>query len=473
MQTDNGEPQSRQTMALMVLSGLLLIPGGVWGAMSALDDYSKIAEHVPVIRLTGGLFTPFLVLLLTPFGVFMVLVGALSLMKRDDLIQRLRDTGILKKLVYPITAVMLLGIFTQPIVTRLVMPLYGYHICQKLEGGLSMWHNDWVQNPDWCVRSKTHDWVRAMAAREAGADIDPDEAQKQGKESRHAPLRDPITAYLWLLGGGLVGAAFWGNEFRHWPSVRRKHFLVRWLASGIGALVASFFSGLLVFSAYGLSGERHWVGILMLMLVVSWPLFGFLDHRDRKTANNLKKVSFRGNTSEIKPPTPQQAKALIPKESSTDSPQEAVKWWACLESPARKNSSYFLVVDSRWRDHPTNVTTFERAVLSEEEVRVAIDAYPWAGEVEAADVKGSCGALFFVRQFASGETAQYQLTPWTDDAVLLDLDISKNDNSWLRPLGHSREIQFGEVSIEVAKQRVRELFNCSFEQAWDLQHPRP
>ncbi|PPD30939.1 MAG: hypothetical protein CTY21_12255 [Methylomonas sp.] len=472
MNTQHRERISRQHLAWAVLASLIVVAIGIHGSIWGWEIFSIVAQQVPAIRLTGGIFMPLIWLLVTPLGVFGLLGGALALMNRQILTQRIREKISFNKVLPAMVVAGLLTIIAQPFATRLYMMHHGYHICQKLDGGLSIWHNDWVQNPEWCVRGKTHDWVRAMAAREAGADIDPDEVQRQIQHPE-SHSGNSTASYLWVLFGFLVGATLWGNEFRHWQSVRRKHFLLRGLIVALGSLVAGFFAGLITLIGYFTGEGRSWMAFLFLMFSVSWPLFGFLDHRGHKPAGNLRKVSQGDDKKETRATPPRPSTASVPPRATSASSQEAANWWPCLESPARKDSSYFLVVDSRWRDHPTDVTTLERAVLSEEDIGVAIDTYPWAGEVEAADVKGSCGALFFVRQFASGETAQYQLTPWTDDAVLLDLDISKNDNSWLRPFGHSRETQFGEVSIEAAKQRVKELFECSFEQAWNIQHPRP
>jgi hypothetical protein len=46
-----------------------------------------------------------------------------------------------------------------------LLPRYGYHYCNLLSGNPTVWFNDWVRKPEWCVRGKTHDWVREQAAK--------------------------------------------------------------------------------------------------------------------------------------------------------------------------------------------------------------------------------------------------------------------------------------------------------------------
>jgi hypothetical protein len=46
-----------------------------------------------------------------------------------------------------------------------LFPKYGYSYCNLLSGNPTVWFNDWVKNPEWCVRGKTHDWVREQAAK--------------------------------------------------------------------------------------------------------------------------------------------------------------------------------------------------------------------------------------------------------------------------------------------------------------------
>lgn len=43
----------------------------------------------------------------------------------------------------------------------------GYSRCSELRGHPSMWFNDWVKNPEWCVRGKDRTWVLEQAQQQA------------------------------------------------------------------------------------------------------------------------------------------------------------------------------------------------------------------------------------------------------------------------------------------------------------------
>ncbi len=47
---------------------------------------------------------------------------------------------------------------------RHYMPQLGYYYCNKLSGNPTLWTNDWVRDPAWCVYKKDHAWVREQAA---------------------------------------------------------------------------------------------------------------------------------------------------------------------------------------------------------------------------------------------------------------------------------------------------------------------
>lgn len=50
-----------------------------------------------------------------------------------------------------------------------VMPSRGYSKCELLAGQPTLYFNDWVKNPLWCVRGKDLDWVRSQAAASASS----------------------------------------------------------------------------------------------------------------------------------------------------------------------------------------------------------------------------------------------------------------------------------------------------------------
>lgn len=57
-----------------------------------------------------------------------------------------------------------------PVLTLLqyhYMPKLGYSKCNELQGHPTMWFNDWIKNPEWCVRGKDRTWVLEQAQRQA------------------------------------------------------------------------------------------------------------------------------------------------------------------------------------------------------------------------------------------------------------------------------------------------------------------
>lgn len=79
-----------------------------------------------------------------------------------DLLVRLLNINI-----FAAAAFMVIGV---PMLTFLqyhYMPKLGYSKCNELQGHPTMWFNDWVKNPEWCVRGKDRAWVLEQAQRQA------------------------------------------------------------------------------------------------------------------------------------------------------------------------------------------------------------------------------------------------------------------------------------------------------------------
>ena len=130
----------------------------LYGIPSTIDE---LRATPPVIRLTSGIFiTP----LLIPFA-FMAFLVSLTRLLNIGPAYRWLEARMSKFVVWTV-APGLIAIALHPIVVRIAMPMHGYSICHRLDGSLSMWHNDWVRNPDWCVWGKTHDWVYEQAGLE-------------------------------------------------------------------------------------------------------------------------------------------------------------------------------------------------------------------------------------------------------------------------------------------------------------------
>lgn len=243
-------------------------------SLHTFEYYSMIEEGVSVIRMSGGILLPFITISLMPLAIFAAVSLVAVAMGFVPFAGRLR--GATSTVVYICTGVCLFLLLIQPFATRYVMPKYGYHICQKLDGGLSIWHNDWVRNPDWCVRGKTREWVRAMALREAGGDVDPEGAQLKAKSRTK---EEPLMPFSWTLLAFVFGAVLWGNELRFWDQFRNRHALLRWPMLVLAGLVAGLFTLVGAVAGYAMGGGKFWAVLLGVGFFVSWPLFGFLDER--------------------------------------------------------------------------------------------------------------------------------------------------------------------------------------------------
>lgn len=44
-----------------------------------------------------------------------------------------------------------------------LMPKIGYTKCNILQDHPTIWFNDWVRNPAWCVAGKSREWIREQA----------------------------------------------------------------------------------------------------------------------------------------------------------------------------------------------------------------------------------------------------------------------------------------------------------------------
>ena len=117
-----------------------------------------------------------------------------------------------------------------------------------------------------------------MAAREAGADVDPDEAQRRAIAREDLPT-SRSDGWIWLLEGFVVGAILWIVEFRYWDSFQPKRRLLRRPLLAAGGSIAGLITGMSAMLANDISDGRVWVTLLVLALAVSWPLLGFLDKR--------------------------------------------------------------------------------------------------------------------------------------------------------------------------------------------------
>lgn len=268
-----GATQSRRGSLEILLAGVFLLWLSIF-VNDFFDYYDLMEEGEAVIRMSGGILMPVINVLMMPISAIVALAGIALTLGKEKWVSSLRLKT--SSIMHICIGASLLLLLVQPVVTRYVMPKYGYHICQKLDGGLSMWHNDWVRNPDWCVRGKTREWVRAMALRDAGGEVDPEEAQRKAKSRTK---EEPLMPFSWTLLAFVLGAVLWGNELRYWDEFRNRHVLLRWPMLALAGLMAGFFTLVGAVAGYAMGGGKFWAVLLGVGFFVSWPLFGFLDER--------------------------------------------------------------------------------------------------------------------------------------------------------------------------------------------------
>ena len=256
---------------VLLLMSLAFIPMGISGVISAFQQYAQVTANEPVIRLGSGLIGS---VMLPPFGVLGVITSVLHLLNQPVLFERFRvRIGVALAVASLAIGVVLLA--AAPITARIVMPLQGYSACSALQGGMNLYHTYWLRNPDWCVRGKSLEWARAMAAREAGADIDPDNLPPEPKR------RSYPGELLWMFLGLMVGSGFWINQMRH---DRQRGVVMRWLVAVGGGLVNGFFCSVVTLLALWTSGGRHWVALLALLAAVAYPLSELYDRWQARKA---------------------------------------------------------------------------------------------------------------------------------------------------------------------------------------------
>lgn len=159
--------QARKALVLFVPVAVLLLAGlGLefipqWFA--TLDD---LVARAPVIRI--GWVDP---LALVVFPLLLAILVAVTL--------KAVPTGqkwapVLARCIHVLLAIgTLVFLLVLPAIRFLqddYMSSIGYAECGALKGNPTIWFNDWVKNPAWCVQGKDLEWVRQQAAaQEAGA----------------------------------------------------------------------------------------------------------------------------------------------------------------------------------------------------------------------------------------------------------------------------------------------------------------
>jgi hypothetical protein len=113
----------------------------------------------PVIRIgVAALLLPFL-------GAITFLAGLIFILKAIPLGQTL-VRKLVKGLNYLVLTSAVVLVFALPAALfsqHHFMPKLSYTECDLLKDKPGLWFNDWVKNPDWCVKGKTREWVNEQA----------------------------------------------------------------------------------------------------------------------------------------------------------------------------------------------------------------------------------------------------------------------------------------------------------------------
>ncbi|MDA8455155.1 hypothetical protein M4R22_10300 [Acidovorax sp. GBBC 3334] len=126
--------------------------------ITTIQDILNLAPHVRIA--TGSLLAitviPMLILILVMLAVKSINPAHATIRWLNKAFNITMFAGIF---------LLLIGV---PIATFLqyrYMPPLGYSPCNILQGNPNKWSNDWVRNPQWCVRGKDRAWVEEQAAK--------------------------------------------------------------------------------------------------------------------------------------------------------------------------------------------------------------------------------------------------------------------------------------------------------------------
>ena len=141
----------------------LFLCGILFGVYLTYDAWNMIARaqlRAPVVRIGVAAFTgPTFVLMMSSI----LIAGcarAIPLKKTFDLAERAAVVTTILGLV----VMAFVTVAGRPIQSHF-MPQYGYSRCSVLQGNPTVWFQDWVRNPEWCVKGKSREWVAEQAVR--------------------------------------------------------------------------------------------------------------------------------------------------------------------------------------------------------------------------------------------------------------------------------------------------------------------
>lgn len=127
------------------------------------DAYHDIVNRSPIIRITIGY------VLVIPVLPLMLLTSVVLVMKSVSIDGLILNAliKIINYLVFISALFLLILVPAGKYYEYLYLEGIGYHQCNQLRGRPTMWFNDWVKNPEWCVRGKDRAWVLEQAQLQA------------------------------------------------------------------------------------------------------------------------------------------------------------------------------------------------------------------------------------------------------------------------------------------------------------------
>ena len=140
------------------LLGLVLVVVGF--GMDFVDTVNDLRSLAPSIRLRPAIavapITILFMVLVLVFGVFKAIPSPIAASRSQYFMLRV--------LALNVVLMVVVLLFARPFQDS-QMPKLGYTSCDLLQGNPTVWFQDWVRNPEWCVSGKSREWVAEQAAR--------------------------------------------------------------------------------------------------------------------------------------------------------------------------------------------------------------------------------------------------------------------------------------------------------------------
>jgi hypothetical protein len=156
--------RAKKFAPLGLVTSSLMVALGIWMfAGDALPSLADIRNRAPSVRVSSATF-------LGPMFALMFSALALLSIARFFYANRLARFAELAFVWIGLVCIALIPVITISggFLQRHYMPQLGYHYCDQLSGNPTLWFNDWVRDPAWCVYKKNHAWVREQAAAQGG-----------------------------------------------------------------------------------------------------------------------------------------------------------------------------------------------------------------------------------------------------------------------------------------------------------------